>query len=57
MEKTNGDMQEQYRIERGRILVASPQKPLLRNVKGGVVRRLMEKLYGKEIEELYRGTA
>ncbi|KAI1437361.1 acetyl-CoA synthetase-like protein [Xylaria sp. CBS 124048] len=41
------------RVQRGKLLCASADKPFVRTAKGTIVRRLTEKLYESEIEDLY----
>ncbi|RDL29894.1 uncharacterized protein BP5553_10521 [Venustampulla echinocandica] len=50
----NALVPEHVRVARNLVIVASPDKPLVRAGKGTVVRRLTTRLYQKEIEETYR---
>ncbi|KAI0445857.1 acetyl-CoA synthetase-like protein [Xylaria telfairii] len=45
------------RVQRGKLLCASADKPFVRTAKGTIVRKLTEALYASEIEDLYSSTA
>ena len=55
VESANVKMPGYGRIARSMILLAQPDKPLVRAGKGTVVRKLSENAYTKEIEDLYAG--
>lgn len=43
------------RIERDMVIVATKNKPLPRNIKGGIKRNVLDSLYGEEMDSLYQG--
>ncbi|KAI0543941.1 acetyl-CoA synthetase-like protein [Xylaria curta] len=45
------------RVQRGKLLCASADRPFLRTAKGTVVRKLTENLYASDIENLYSSAA
>ncbi|KAI1821167.1 acetyl-CoA synthetase-like protein [Xylaria intraflava] len=57
VQKANMLLSGPGRVQRGKLLCASAEKPFVRTAKGTIVRKLTEKLYASEIEELYSNTA
>ena len=57
IELANKEMPRYGQITRSMIQLASPEKPFARASKGTAVRKLTERLYAAEIEDLYSGTA
>lgn len=53
MEKAWEGASNYSRVDRSRIIIASPGKPIPKSVKGGIKRKNLETLYEKEIDAVY----